>query len=43
MTDLSYVPLDAVPQDALGIDGTHKKLEHKFPMAHTEKNVVASV
>ncbi len=39
MADLSYVPLYAVPQDVLGVDGANKELEHKLPVAHTEQDV----
>ncbi len=41
-TDAPYVPLDAAPQDALGVDGADKELEHKLPMAHTEQDAVCS-
>ncbi len=41
--DVSYVPLVAVPQDLLGVDGASEELEHKFPVAYTEQDVVGGV
>ncbi len=42
VTDLFEVPADAVPENALGVDGADEELPHKLPMAHTERNNVGS-
>ncbi len=39
VTDLLEVPADAVPEDALGVDGADEELPHKLPMAHTERDI----
>ncbi len=36
------MPADAVPKDALGVDGADEELQHKLPMAHREQDVVDS-
>ncbi len=42
VTDLLEVLADAVPEDALGVDGTDEELPHKLPMAHTERDIAGS-
>ena len=39
-TDLFEVPADAVPEDALGVDGADEELPHKLPVAHAERDNV---
>jgi len=36
------VPVDALSQDALGVDGAHKELQHELPMANREGDAAAS-
>ena len=37
------MPLDAIPQDFLCVDGANEKFKHKFPMAHTKEDVAGSL
>ncbi len=43
MTDVSCVPLGAVPEDVLGVDGANEELEHKLPVARTEQDHAGGV
>ncbi len=36
------MPADAVPENALGVDGTDEELPHKLPMAQAERDIVDS-
>ncbi len=42
VTNLLEVLADAVPEDALGVDGADEELPHKLPMAHTERDIAGS-
>jgi hypothetical protein len=37
------VQVDAVPEDAFGVDAAHKELEHKLEVAHTEEYIANNV
>ena len=37
------MPADAVPEDALGVDGADEELPHKPPMTHTKRDIADSV
>jgi hypothetical protein len=42
-SNLLNVPVDALPQDALGVDGANEELQHKLPAANTEGDGSGSV
>jgi hypothetical protein len=42
VTELSYIPLNAVSLDALGVDGANEKLENKLQWT-TQNNILLAV